>query len=102
MSQYGGKLVEIPYTKGVSSSALISNQNSISITPDIRRGILKRLIESKKICRYLEAHNPISAIIAENTYVQKNGKKVGVYPVDEEAWIDVGQWSEYQQAIDRF
>ena len=34
--------------------------------------------------------------------VIKNGKKVGVYPVDEDAWIDVGQWSEYQQAIDRF
>tara|TARA_B100001123_G_C15317402_1_gene1026649 strand:+ start:369 stop:1679 length:1311 start_codon:yes stop_codon:yes gene_type:complete len=77
LKKNGGKLIEIPHTKGISSSALVQNQHAISITPDIRRGILKRLIESKKICRYLEAHNPISAIIAENTYVQKNGKKVG-------------------------
>jgi NDP-sugar pyrophosphorylase family protein len=24
------------------------------------------------------------------------GKTVGVYPVDDDAWIDVGQWSEYK------
>ena len=52
LNQYGGKLIEIAYTKGVSSSALISHQNSISITSDIRRGIFKRLVESKKISRF--------------------------------------------------
>jgi dTDP-glucose pyrophosphorylase len=30
-----------------------------------------------------------------------NGKRIGVYPIDEEAWIDVGQWAEYQKAVDR-
>jgi len=77
LKEFGGKLIEIPYTKGISSSALIDHQNKISITPDIRRGIFRRLIESKKICRFLETHNPISAIIAENTYFEKNGKKIG-------------------------
>jgi len=28
-------------------------------------------------------------------------KKIGVYPIDEESWIDVGQWSEYRKAVDR-
>jgi len=32
---------------------------------------------------------------------QKSGKQVGVYPIDDDAWIDVGQWTEYQQAVDR-
>jgi dTDP-glucose pyrophosphorylase len=32
---------------------------------------------------------------------QKNGKKVGVYPIDDDDWIDVGQWSEYQKAVER-
>ena len=27
------------------------------------------------------------------------GKKIGVYPIDDDAWIDVGQWAEYQKAI---
>ena len=32
---------------------------------------------------------------------QKDGKKIGVYPIDDDAWIDVGQWAEYQQAVER-
>ena len=28
------------------------------------------------------------------------GKKVGVFPIDDEAWIDVGQWAEYKKAVD--
>jgi dTDP-glucose pyrophosphorylase len=32
---------------------------------------------------------------------KKNGNRVGVYPIDDEAWIDVGQWDEYQKAVDR-
>lgn len=77
MKSYGGKLIEIPYTKGISSAALIDNQNQISSTPDLRRGLLRRLLESKKIVRIIETHNPISAIIAENTYLEKKGKRLG-------------------------
>ena len=29
----------------------------------------------------------------------KSGKRVGVYPIDDDAWIDVGQWAEYKQAV---
>ena len=29
---------------------------------------------------------------------KNQGKKVGVFPIDDDAWIDVGQWAEYQQA----
>ncbi len=32
---------------------------------------------------------------------QKLGKKIGVYPVSEESWIDIGQWEEYKQAIEK-
>jgi len=31
----------------------------------------------------------------------KAGHTVGVFPVSEDAWIDVGQWKEYQRAADR-
>ena len=30
--------------------------------------------------------------------VTDKGKKVGVYPIDDELFIDIGQWVEYQQA----
>jgi NDP-sugar pyrophosphorylase family protein len=28
-------------------------------------------------------------------------KQIGAYPIDDESWIDVGQWSEYHKAVDR-
>ena len=31
--------------------------------------------------------------------VEKSGKRVGVYPIDDDAWIDVGQWAEYQKVV---
>lgn len=31
---------------------------------------------------------------------KKYGKKVGVFPIDDEAWTDVGQWSEYKKVME--
>ena len=28
-------------------------------------------------------------------------KKIGVYPVDEDSWIDIGQWNEYKHAVNK-
>ena len=28
--------------------------------------------------------------------------KIGVFPIDDESWIDVGQWAEYKKAVDQF
>jgi len=33
--------------------------------------------------------------------VKNKGKNIGVYPIDEDAWIDVGQWAEYQKALEK-
>ena len=33
--------------------------------------------------------------------LRKKNKQIGVYPIDEKSWTDVGQWSEYHKAIDR-
>ena len=32
---------------------------------------------------------------------KNKGKKVGVFPIGDDAWIDVGQWAEYQKAVDQ-
>ena len=31
---------------------------------------------------------------------KNRGKKVGIYPIDDDAWIDVGQWAEYKKVIE--
>ena len=32
-------------------------------------------------------------------FLKKKKKKIGVYPVSEKSWIDIGQWEEYRKAI---
>jgi dTDP-glucose pyrophosphorylase len=33
---------------------------------------------------------------------KNQGKKVGVFPIDDDGWIDIGQWAEYKKAIELF
>jgi SAM-dependent methyltransferase len=48
----------------------------------------------------------IDICIINNTHMIENlkdaGKRIGVFPIDDEAWIDIGEWTEYQKAIDKF
>ncbi len=75
LNKYGGKLIEIPYTKGVSSGTHVESQRIMSTTPEIRKSTLLRLINSKPIIRIIETHSPLSAIIAEKAILQKGIKK---------------------------
>jgi len=29
------------------------------------------------------------------------GKKIGVFPINDDAWIDIGQWAEYKKAVNK-
>jgi len=66
MKELGGEVVEIPYTKGIDSSALHDAQATIGTTPDIRLKTLRRLLEIKPITRIMEAHSGLSGLIVEN------------------------------------
>ena len=76
LNLWGGELVEIPYTDGISSTQLNKLAMEIGTTSDIRRARLRRLINAKPIVRILEAHSALSALIAENTVVKRNGLEV--------------------------
>ena len=77
LKAWSGKLLEPKYTKNISSSIIKDEIFKMGTTPDIRKTKLKRLIDSKKIVRILEAHNPISGLIAEKiSYTNKKNLKV--------------------------
>jgi len=76
LNTYGGELIEIEYTKDVSSTELSLKEKIIGTTPDIRKATLKRLLNSKDLTRVIEAHNPLSALIVENLSIKKKGKMV--------------------------
>ena len=67
IKKWKGKLVELPYTKGISSTSvkdvLRSNINPIFL----RTQIFSRLIKSKNLIRVIEVHNGLSALVADRT-----------------------------------
>jgi phosphoenolpyruvate phosphomutase len=69
LAEWGGELVEPPYTPGISGTGLRKAMTDIGTTPEIRGRMLRRLLEARKLVRALEAHNGISALIAEETTV---------------------------------
>ena len=76
LKSYGGELIEIEYTKGVSSTQLSLKEKIIGTTTDLRKDSLKRLLNAKEIVRVMEAHNPLSALILENISINKNNKLI--------------------------
>ncbi|HON19487.1 MAG TPA: phosphoenolpyruvate mutase [Salinivirgaceae bacterium] len=75
LKEWGGELVEIPYTQGISSTQLNQSLKEIGTTPKIRMERLQRLLDAKTIVRALEAHNGLTGLIVENVSVENNGIK---------------------------
>lgn len=75
MAEWGGKVIDIPYTQGISSTAMNQRLKEIGTTPEIRLKRLRRLIGAKKIVRILESHNGLTGLIIENTFVEVNRRK---------------------------
>ena len=73
LAEYGGRLIEVPYTEGISSTEMMQRNQAFGTTPDLRRATLRRLLEAKPISRFIEAHSPISAMIAEHCRVEIDG-----------------------------
>ena len=107
----------------------ISNNNDITLVASqkeyifpygacklTKKGFLSKILEKPKFDFLINAGlyiiNPdILKLIPKNKpfnmtdlieISKKNKKQIGVYPIDDSLWTDVGQWSEYHKAIDRF
>src|SRR5690606_6707005 len=67
LKEWGGQLVEIPYTEGISSTSIQKSLREIGITPQNRLKRLRRILSVKPCLRVMEAHNGLSGLIVENT-----------------------------------
>ena len=74
LSEWGGELIEIPYTEDVSIDQINNIIKNAGSVPESRRGKLKKLISLKPIVRTMEAHNGLSALVVENAKVVKDEK----------------------------
>jgi phosphoenolpyruvate phosphomutase / 2-hydroxyethylphosphonate cytidylyltransferase len=75
LSQWGGRLIDVAYTPGISSTKLNKTIKAQGTTPDRRRAQFKRLVHSKDIVRVIETHSGISSLIAENLVVDVGGQQ---------------------------
>ena len=70
MESLGGKVIEIPYTRGITSSGLAEELESLGTTPQARLKSLRRLITAKPIVRIMESHCGLTGLIIEHTKVE--------------------------------
>ena len=75
LAKWGGMVIDVPYTQGISSTRLNKSISSNGTTPDRRRSQLKRLLNSKNLVRILETHSGISSLIVDNLEVEVEGTK---------------------------
>jgi phosphoenolpyruvate mutase len=71
LAEWGGELIEVPYTQGVSSTQLIASVRHQGTTPGVRMSRLRRLLAAKPLLRFMEAHNGLTGLIVENARVQQ-------------------------------
>ena len=71
---WGGQLIEPAYTPDVSSTALNASVRQVGGGPELRRGLLGRLLEAKPTLRFLEAHNGLSASLVEHAQARPAGR----------------------------
>lgn len=69
LTEWGGQLIEVPYTKGYSATETSSEFTKDLKSPDYRRGLLKRMLHLKPFVAVMEASNGLTGLIVENTKV---------------------------------
>ena len=74
LSQYGGELIEVPYTYNENVKKIDQRLKEKLMMPEYRRKRLRNLIEMCPIVKTIEAHSGLTGLIAEKTVVEKNGK----------------------------
>lgn len=72
--EYGGQLVEFPYSKDDEHRQLEHQLRFQLSMPDVRRGRLRKLLSLKPCISVIEAHSGITGLIAEKTIVYQDGK----------------------------
>lgn len=72
LQQYGGELVEFPYTEKSEYEVFDRQADQLRYMPEVRRGKLRRALQLiDRPLRVMEAHNGITGLIVEKAYVEK-------------------------------
>ncbi|MDJ0824059.1 MAG: phosphoenolpyruvate mutase [Rhodobacter sp.] len=73
LESYGGTFVELPYSHEFDGTHIAPQMAASLATPFAKQKAFRRMMQSKRLVRFLEAHSPLAALIGEHTKVQRNG-----------------------------
>ena len=74
LKQWGGELVESDHMPGITATALNRAIREVGTTPQIRLGMLKRMLQAKPLLRIVEAHSGLTGLIAETVSVESDNQ----------------------------
>jgi len=74
LKEWGGELVEPDHMPGITAAALHRAIQEVGTTPQMRLGMLKRLLEAKPLIRIIEAHSGLTGLIAETVFVESDDR----------------------------
>jgi phosphoenolpyruvate phosphomutase len=69
LREWGGELVEFPYSNDVNFTRLERYGQAQMAMPDIRRGRLRRLLGMKPLVTAIEAHSGLTGLLAERVKI---------------------------------
>lgn len=76
LKEWGGELIEVPYTKDVNCTDLEQQYRMLTNTPDNRRSKLRKLLKLKPYISVMEASNGLTGLIVENAKVENPETKM--------------------------
>ncbi len=76
LKRWGAELVEIEYSIEISDQNIKEQLMRLGVTTVTRQQRLRQLLKMQKVVKILEAHNALSALIVENTVIDRNNEKV--------------------------
>lgn len=74
LSEYGGELIEVPYTYNENVKRVDDRLKEKLAMPEFRRKRLKQLIKMRPIVKTIEVHSGLTGLIAEKTIVENDGE----------------------------
>jgi phosphoenolpyruvate phosphomutase / 2-hydroxyethylphosphonate cytidylyltransferase len=79
LATYGGELIEVAYTIGISSTSIQGEIKRNGISPDERRNSLKSLLQLKDYLKFLDLHTPLSGLVIENIKITDSDNRINEF-----------------------
>ena len=74
LAQYGGELVDVPYTYNETVKKIDLQLREKLAMPEYRRKRLRQLLEMTPVVKVMEAHSGLTGLIVEKTVVEHEGR----------------------------